>query len=448
MKELLKDVTERAARYLVEAERRRVWPSAESVAALNAFRTPMPTDPEEPLALVERLDTLGAPGTVATAGPRYFGFVIGGTLPAALASNWLSTAWDQNAGMFSGSPVSSVLEEVALGWLVELLGLPSDVYGTFTTGATMANFTCLAAARQKVLADAGWDANGDGLFGAPPITVIVGEQAHVTLHKALGMLGLGRKRVVRVPCDEQGRIRVDLLPPIAGPTIVCIQAGEVNTGAFDDAEAVVEHVRGRGWIHVDGAFGLWALACPSRRTQTRGLNAVDSWATDGHKWLNLAYDCGVALVRHPDALKTAMYVSAPYLVGRARDGMDYSPESSRRARGIEAWAALASIGKTGLVDLIERCSMFARRFAAGLTEAGYEILNEVVLNQVLVSFGTNEQTQAVIAGIQEDGTCWCGGTTWRGRSAMRISVSSWATTDQDVDESLAAMVRVARSVVA
>jgi glutamate/tyrosine decarboxylase-like PLP-dependent enzyme len=341
-----------------------------------------------------------------------------------------------------------MLEQIALRWLADLLGLPSDCGGAFVTGATMANFSALAAARHALLARAGWNVEADGLFGAPPITVFVGAEAHPSLFKSLGLLGLGRSRVVRVPVDTQGRMRADALPEIAGPAIVCLQAGNVNTGAFDPFAEVCARAHDAGaWVHVDGAFGLWAAATPQRAHLAAGIDDADSWATDGHKWLNVPYDCGLAFVRDAAPLRAAMAVSAAYLsVAEQRKPNDFTPEMSRRARGVEVWAALRSLGRSGLAELFERNCRQAARFAAGLRAAGYEVLNEVVLNQVLVSFGDAATTRRVIAGIQGDGTCWCGGTEWQGRAAMRISVSSWATTDADVERSLAAMLRVAAAV--
>jgi glutamate/tyrosine decarboxylase-like PLP-dependent enzyme len=373
------------------------------------------------------------------AGPRFFGFVIGGSLPITLAANWLAGAWDQNSALYKPTPSTAFLEQIALGWLLELLHLPAECAGAFVTGATMANCTALAAARHAVLARTGWDVEADGLFGAPPITVVVSEEAHPTLFKALGLLGLGRSRVVRVPVDHQGCMRAAALPDMRGPTIVCVQAGNVNTGAFDpfdDAGA---------WVHCDGAFGLWAAAAPARAYLTEGLHLADSWATDAHKWLNVPYDSGLAFVRDADALRAAMAVTAEYLptVGPQRNPADYTPELSRRARGVEIWAALRSLGRAGLANLIERTCRHARRFADGFEAAGYRVLNDVVLNQVLVSFGDTQMTDRVIAAIQQDGTCWCGATVWQGQTAMRVSVSSWATTDADVERSLATITRIA-----
>jgi glutamate/tyrosine decarboxylase-like PLP-dependent enzyme len=386
---------------------------------------------------------------MATAGPRFFGFVVGGSLPATLGANWLAGAWDQNTGFELLSPTACALERVSLRWLVDLLGLPPGTGAGFVTGATMANFTALAAARRAVLDRAGWNVEADGLFGAPPVTVMVGDEVHPSLMKALGMLGLGRRRVVRVPVDGQGRLRADVLPAVDGPTIVCTQAGNVNTGAVDPIGEICAAVRPAGaWVHVDGAFGLWAAAAPARAYLTEGVGEADSWATDAHKWLNVPYDSGLAFVREPDQLRAAMAVTAEYLplAEGDRQPIDYTPEMSRRARGVEVWAALHNLGRAGVADLVERCCAHARRFADGLAATGYEILNDVVLNQVLVSFGPPEVTRAVVAAIQADGTCWCGGTVWQGRDAMRISVSSWATTERDVDRSIDAMLRAAAAV--
>jgi glutamate/tyrosine decarboxylase-like PLP-dependent enzyme len=359
----------------------------------------------------------------------------------------LAAAWDQNAGMITLSPVATRIEEIALDWLVTLLGLPPGTAGGFATGATMANFTALAAARHQVLEQVGWDVEAEGLWGAPPITVVVGDEVHVSAMKALGLLGFGRARVVRVPTDDQGRMRADALPPLTGPAIVCTQAGNVNTGAFDPIGEICAWAHAAGaWVHVDGAFGLWAAATPERAHLTAGLDQADSWATDAHKWLNVPQDSGLAFVRDPAPLQAAMAASAAYLVAaERREPAQFVPEMSRRARGVEVWAALRSLGRSGLAALFERCCRHAARFAEGLAGAGYTILNDVVLNQVLVSFGDAETTRRVIAAIQADGTCWCGGTVWHGQTAMRISVASWATTEEDVERSLAAMLRCARA---
>jgi glutamate/tyrosine decarboxylase-like PLP-dependent enzyme len=444
-KNLLDETAARAAAYLDGLAGRNVFPTVEALKDLERLTEPLPDGPSEPIETLRLLDTIGSPATTATAGPRYFGFVIGGALPATLAASWLAAAWDQNAGMVAGSPIGARLERVALGWLVDVLGLPEGTAGAFVTGATMANFTGLAAGRHAVLRSAGWDVEADGLFGAPPITVVVGAEAHTTVHKALGLLGLGRKRVVTVPVDGQGRMRAGALPALAGPTMVCVQAGNVNSGAFDPPEVIARAREAGAWVHVDGAFGLWAPASPARAHLFEGYALADSWATDAHKWLNVPYDSGLAFVRDAAALRAAFSIRAAYLVHATEfDPMDHTPESSRRARGIEVWAALRSLGRAGLRDLVERTCKHASRFAQGLRAAGYEVLNDVVLNQVLVSFGQPEMTRRVVTALQREGTCWCGGTEWQGRAAMRISVSSWATTDADVERSLEAMVRVAR----
>jgi glutamate/tyrosine decarboxylase-like PLP-dependent enzyme len=448
MKELLRDAAERAVRYVSSVGERCVAPRPDEVARLSALGGSMPegrSNPEQVLAL---LDEFGSRATVASTGPRYFGFVIGGVLPAALAANWLAAAWDQNAALSVMSPVAAAVEDIALGWLRELLGLPPSCGVGFVTGATMANFTCLAAARHAVLGRAGWDVEQDGLFGAPPITVVVGDEVHVTVLKALSLLGLGRARVVWVPADDQGRMRFEALPPLDERTIVCIQAGNVNTGAFDPADAICSRAQQAGaWVHVDGAFGLWAAAAPERAHLMAGFGNADSWATDCHKWLNVPYDSGLAFVREPRHLGSAMAVSAAYLQSEgAREPSHCTPESSRRARGVEVWAALRSLGKRGLAEMIEQNCQLASRFAEALRNAGHAILNDVVLNQVLVSFGNSEETNRVIQEVQNDGTCWCGGTEWQDRAAMRISVSNWSTSAKDVDRSAAAIVGVARKV--
>jgi glutamate/tyrosine decarboxylase-like PLP-dependent enzyme len=382
---------------------------------------------------------------MATAGGRFFGFVNGAALPASVAATWLASVWDQNAALRVMSPAAAVLEEVALGWVRDALRLPSECAGSVVTGCSMANFTGLAGARHALLERAGWDVENDGVFGAPRLTVVAGEEVHASVLKALGLLGLGRQRVIRVPADEQGRMRADRIPALDERTIICIQAGNVNTGAFDPAAEICRRASEAGaWVHVDGAFGLWAAASPRHRHLTEGFELADSWATDGHKWPNVGYDCGIALMRNAAAVRAAMAISTTYFTpGELREPSQYTPEMSRRARGVELWATLRSLGRRGLAELIERTCRHAQQFAEGLRAAGYEILNEVAINQVLVSFGEPEVTRAVIAEVQSDGTCWCGGTEWHGRPAMRISVSSWATTEEDVEISLAAIRRIA-----
>jgi glutamate/tyrosine decarboxylase-like PLP-dependent enzyme len=344
------------------------------------------------------------------------------------------------------SPAAARLDTVALRWVTELLGLPPGTGGGFVTGATMANATCLAAARDAVLSRHGWDAAGQGLVGAPPVTVLVGGEVHTTVRKALGLIGLGRDRAIVLPADAQGRIVPRSLPLLnASPALVCLQAGNVNTGASDPFGDLIPWAHEQGaWVHVDGAFGLWAAAAPDRADQVAGVAAADSWATDAHKWLNTTYDCGIALVRDPAALRAAMQATAAYLpAGEHREAMNLTPQSSQRARGAEAWAVLASLGRDGVAGLVDRTCALARRFADGLRAAGYQVLNDVVLNQVLVDFGGPDRTAAVVAAVQQDGTCWCGPTVWQGRTAMRISVSAWNTTAADIDRSLAAVLACA-----
>jgi glutamate/tyrosine decarboxylase-like PLP-dependent enzyme len=443
---LLEEAATRARRYLEEVNNRPVAPDPAAVQSLRELDHPLPERAGDPARTIALLDRLVSPATMGMAGPRFFGFVIGGSLPVAVAANWMATAWDQNAALYERTPGVAHLEEVALRWLIELFGLPPTTGGGFVTGATVANFTALAAARHAVLQRVGWNVEADGLFGAPPITVITGEEAHPSLTKALGMLGLGRNRLVRVPVDGQGRMRADSLPDFRGPAIVCLQAGNVNTGAFDPFRPLIDAAHARGaWVHVDGAFGLWAKAAPSLRYLVEGLELADSWATDAHKWLNVPYDSGLAFSRDAHALRATMAITAEYLPTESphRNPADFTPELSRRARGVDAWAVMHSLGRRGLAELFDRNCRQARRFAEGLGAAGHSVLNDVVLNQVLVTFGDAERTRAVISALQKEGTCWCGPTVWQGRTAMRISVSSWATTDADVEASLAAMLRVA-----
>jgi glutamate/tyrosine decarboxylase-like PLP-dependent enzyme len=349
--------------------------------------------------------------------------------------------------MSGATPAVATIEQLALDWMVDVLNLPAGTGGGFVTGATVANFSALGAARNEVLRRHGWDARADGVFGAPEVTVAVGEEAHPTLMKSLGMLGLGQRRVVTMEVDNQGRIRADKLPKLDGPVIFCTQAGNVNTGAFDPIAAVCEHAaKLDAWVHVDGAFGLWAAASDEFRHLCAGMENADSWATDAHKWLNVPYDCGIAFVRDPQTLRAVMAIEADYLITEhdIRNPSDFTPELSRRARGIEVWAALRTLGKSGLADLINRCCHHATRFAEELNNAGFDIINDVVLNQVLVSFGSPERTLKIVEAIQEEGTCWCGVTVWQGKTAMRISVSNWSTTEADVDRSLLAIVAIAK----
>jgi glutamate/tyrosine decarboxylase-like PLP-dependent enzyme len=447
MNKLLDDTARRASRYLESLDSRSVAPTQAAIAALRKFERPFPEHTSSAETVLAELDQLGSPATMASAGRRFFGFVIGGSLPVTVAANWLTTAWDQNAGLVVTAPTNATLETVALSWLSDIFNLPAQCAGGFVTCATTANIAALAAARHALLARAGWDVEAQGLFAAPALTVVVGEEVHASVRKALSLVGFGCRRVVTVPVDAQGRMRVDALPEVDARTIVCVQAGNVNTGAFDPVAQICERAHSQGaWVHVDGAFGMWAAATPARAHLARGIETADSWATDAHKWLNVPYDSGLVFTREAGALRAAMSVGAAYLAqDEARVPYQYTPDFSRRARGVEVWAALRQLGRDGLADLIERTCRHAARFANGLAAAGYAVLNDVVLNQVLVSFGDANRTFEVIRRIQDEGTCWCGSTVWQGHTAMRISVSSWATTEEDVERSLAAILRVAAS---
>ena len=459
---LLSRSMELATAYLDSLPTRPVGGPVDRASLRAALGGQLPDGPTDPIVVVEDLAAAADPGLVASAGPRFFGFVIGGSLPASLGADWLTSAWDQNAGLYVISPAAAVAEEVAGSWLVELLGLPVGTSVGFVTGTTMANFTALAAARHRVLAAVGWDVERQGLQGAPPVTVITHAGTHVTVYASLQMLGLGREgeRVRRIASDDQGRMRADglleALDAIDGPAIVCMQAGNVNTGAFDPLDELIPIAHERGaWAHVDGAFGLWAAAVPSMRGRLRGFEEADSWSTDAHKWLNVPYDSGLVFVRDRPAHHAAMTLGAEYYVetdGTDRDNYNWVPESSRRARGFTVLAALRSLGRSGLVDLIERDCAHARRMAERLAAgARVSILNDVVLNQVVVRFdgpdsdadgsAGDARTRAVIDAVQRDGTCWLGGTTWAGRAAMRVSVSGWQTTAEDIERSADAILR-------
>lgn len=439
---VLRRAADEAIRYLDGLDDRAVRP--DEGLDLGAFEGSIPDRPSPPARVLELLTGVAAAGTTAMAGPRFFGWVVGGTYPVSVAADWLTSAWDQNAMYESTSPGPVALERQALRWIIEAAGLPEGTWGAFATGTTLANAAALATATSTVLSGVGWDAVKDGLIGAPPVTVVVGDEVHVSLVKALGLVGLGRDRVTRVPVDRQGRMRADLLPRLEPPAIVCLQAGNVNTGAFDPMADLVDAAKEMGaWVHVDGAFGFWAAAAPGFRHLTAGMERADSWATDAHKYLNVPYDAGVVLVRDPSALERAMSVSATYLQNGeiGRDPILYGLELSRRARGLPTWAALRSLGRSGLAELVERTCALARRFAKGLADAGCEVLNDVVLNQVLVSFGDADATAAVVRDVQREGTLFAGPTVWQGHTAMRISVSSWKTTEEDVDRSVAAILR-------
>ena len=444
---------EHARSFLAGVDRRPVAAPVNARALYDALSHPLADEGLEPAVVIDQLARDADPGLTATVGPRYFGFVIGGSLPAALAADWLVSAWDQNAAFYALSPAAAVIEEVTAGWVLELLGLPADASVGFTTGAQGAITTALAAARNHVLATAGWDVERDGLIGAPPVSIFVGADAHVTVSRALRLLGLGSDSAVAIEADGQGRMRPDALrealTSVTGPAIVCAQAGNVNSGAVDPMDQIADVCDGRAWLHVDGAFGLWAGAAPSTRSLLAGVERADSWALDAHKWLNTPYDGAIAVVAHPEAHVRAMSLAAAYLAtdGAQRDGSNFVPESSRRARAIPIYAALRSLGRRGVADLVERTCAHARRFAERLgADPAIDVLNDVVLNQVLIRIADDDEaTRAAIAAVQADGTCWIGGTVWQGRAAMRISVSNWSTTVDDVERSAAAILAAART---
>jgi glutamate/tyrosine decarboxylase-like PLP-dependent enzyme len=446
---LLQEVARLAGRFLEGLPERPVRASATRDELVQALGGALPDAGEADESVISRLAAGAEPGLIATAGPRFFGFVIGGSLPAALAADWLAATWDQNAGLYAASPAASVVEDIASEWLLELFGLPLTASVGFATGCQMANFTALAAARHAVLQRAGWDVEAKGLYGAPEIHVVLSAEAHVTIFSALRMLGLGSERVHRVSTDDQGRVRADVMRQVLagcqGPTIVCAQSGNVNTGAFDPLDKVVAMAHAAGaWVHVDGAFGLWATTSPELRGQTVGIAGADSWATDAHKWLNVPYDSGIVIVADSAAHRGAMSSKAAYLIqtsGLERDPLEYVPEFSRRARGFAVYAALRSLGRRGVADMIERCSRLARRMGDRLKGGpAVRILNDVVLNQVLVRFeapgvDADALTRAVITRVQNDGTCWLSGSKWHEMQVMRVSVSNWSTTDADIDRS-------------
>ncbi len=449
-RDLLREAGARADRYLEDIKTRRVAPSPETVSRLKRLDEELPREGRTALETLALLDDIGSPNTVASAGGRFFGFVNGGTLPGALAAHVLASAWDQNTALAVMSPIASKLQMIASDWIVDVLRLPAQSSAFFVGSATVANLCGLVAGRDEVCATAGYDVAAKGLRGAPKIRVVAGAASHSTTAKALSICGLGRDCVTKVAVDDQGRMRMDALRalniPADEPTLLLAQAGEVNSGASDPFGAIADWAQGRNaWIHVDGAFGLWAAASPSKRELVHGLDRCDSWATDGHKWLNVPYDSGIIVVRDAATLRRSMAVTAAYLVeeGAVLEPMNHTPQSSQRGRAIDAWAALRTLGREGLADLIDRTCAHAQRFAEGLQQAGFEVLNQVVLNQVLVSFGSDEATDRVIERLQAGDVCWCGPTVWRGQRAMRISVSSWATTDHDVERCLAAMLEAA-----
>jgi glutamate/tyrosine decarboxylase-like PLP-dependent enzyme len=448
MRDLLTAAADHAAAYVESLNERPVRPELDPVAAREAFDPALPDDPVAAELVLDELVAQAEPGITALGSPRYFGFVIGGALPAALAADWMTSTWDQNAGLAAITPSLAAIEELTGAWLIDLLGLPRDASFAFVTGCQMAHVTALAAARWRVLADAGWDVGHDGLIGAPPVRVIVAEERHVTVDRALRLLGLGASSLEPVAVDEHGAMRADAFAERLGaggsPTIVCAEAGNVNTGAVDPLDAICDAAHDAGaWVHVDGAFGLWANASPRHRAPLRGCERADSWTTDAHKWLNVPYDCGLAFVADREAHMRAMSASASYLEqgGPVRDPLDWTPEFSRRARAVPVYAALRSLGRSGVAELVDRLCACAERFAERLNEQdGIEVVAQG-LNQVLVRPVVAEATDQLVTEIQRDGTCWMSATTWRDTRCMRISVSNWQTTFDDVDRSIEAIAR-------
>ncbi|MGB0112362.1 MAG: pyridoxal-dependent decarboxylase [Ilumatobacteraceae bacterium] len=446
--ELIQEAARLAIGYVAGADDRPATPSAAAVAALSAFDESLPAGPTDPADALRMLSDVAGPATMVSTGPNYYGFVNGATFPVALGAAFLVDAWDQNAALPVMSPAAAKLHDVARRWLVDVLRLPAHADVGFVTGATVANASCMAAARDELLQRVGWDSKSAGLFGAPPITVVVGEQAHSTLHKSLGLIGLGSGRVVRIPADDQGRmIAAELPSDLSGPVLVCAQAGEVNTGAFDPFDEIADWLADttdNGWLHVDGAFGLWALADPTRAHLVEGLDRADSWATDGHKWLNVTYDCGLAIVAREGALRRTFSSIAGYLPPEdSFEAMHHTPQSSQRARQVEVWAVLRSLGRSGVAELVQRASDGARVIADRLADAGFDVVNDVVINQVLVRYRTAPMTERLLAEIQRDGRIWCGATQWHGETAMRVSVSSWKTTLDDAQHAADVIVECA-----
>ena len=427
--------------YLAHVTEQPVFPGAGAREQLSAFDEDLPEVGRDSVETLKLMHRAGSPATTATTGARYFGFVVGGSVPAATAANWLATAWDQSPSSDVNSPAAVKIEEVAGRWILDILGLHAESGVGMTTGATMANFTALAAARTALLSRKGWDVEVQGLYGAPEIKVVVSDEVHITLEKALSMLGFGKGRVTRVPTDANGAMLMDHMPDLDDLTLVCTQAGNVNSGAIDPIGAIVRKAHAAGaWVHVDGAFGLWGKLLPDRAGLFEGVEAANSFATDAPKWLNTPYDCGIVICRDAKMLHQAMVTSAPYF--RADGGnapKDMVPEFSRRARGVEVWAALRTLGRDGVRDMVDRCCVNARRFADGLTAIGFEVMNDVVLNQVVATVGIPEELTAIRAHVEASGECWFGPTIWKGKHAVRISVSSWRTTEADVDRSLRAI---------
>lgn len=443
---LLADAQRYAQEYLAASGERNVFPTPEAIAALDAFDEPLPDATGEAQAILAMLHRVGSPATVNQIGGRYFGFVNGSVVPVALAAKQLASVWDQNAATYASSPLCSRLETVVEGWLRELFGLPEEAVAGFVSGSSIATLCGLAAGRWRLLGRLGWDVNERGLREAPPLRIVTGDQAHASVAKAVNLLGFGQACVERVATDEQGRLRLDRLPPLDERTILILQAGNVGSGSFDPIDEAMKRAReASAWVHVDGAFGLWAAASPRLAHLTKGIEHADSLSADGHKTLNTPYDCGVVLCRDREALAAAMRLTGPYLPSNEhRNGMAYTPEMSRRSRVVELWATMRYLGRRGMDELVWGLHERAVQFADELSAAGFQILNDVVFNQVLVACDDDALTQATLANVQASGVCWCGGTVWRGRPATRVSVSSWVTSPEDVSRCVEAFVAARR----
>ncbi len=436
IKELFEQAKDFAYDYIDNLHEMAVSPSASAISDLKVFDEPMPESPSAPGDVLSMLNTYGSKNTVALTGGKYFGFVCGGSLPVSQATKWLSDVWDQNSALYVMSPIAAKTEEVCEKWLTELLGLPQGTAAGFVSGSSTATICALAAARNELLHRRGWNVSEKGLFGAPPIRVVLSEQAHSSVFKALALLGLGKERVELVPADEQGRFSVEKLPAIDSNTLLIVQAGNVNSGAFDELDALCDIAnKADAWVHIDGAFGLWAAASENHRNLTKGIEKADSWSVDAHKTLNAPFDCGIVLCKDRSSLVRAMQATGSYIqYSENRDGMLYTPEMSRRARSVELWATLKYLGKSGIQEIVDRLCDHAKYFAQKLSENGFTVLNEVVFNQILIKCETSDMTKATLNNIQASGACWCGGAVWHNEPVIRISVCSWQTTKEDIDD--------------
>ncbi|MBD2823962.1 pyridoxal-dependent decarboxylase [Xenorhabdus szentirmaii] len=449
MKDPLRDISLSAVKvaseiaydYVSNIRNQRVFPDANALSDLKHFDKPLPQHGNDSQQILKQLHTYGSPATVATTGGRYFGLVVGGSTPTSLGANIITSAWDQTALMESSSPVTHQLEKIAGRWVLELLKLPSDAFVGFVTGTTIAHVSALSAARNYLYQKQGYDIAEKGLHSAPELHVVLPEEAHITVLKALKLLGFGRSQFTFVPCDRQGRIIESAVPELSDNTILVLQAGNVNSGSSDNFSSLIPKAKKAGsWVHIDGAFGLWARASKEKSALVEGAEAADSWSVDAHKWLNTPYDCGMCIVRHPQSLREVMTTSAAYVETQDKwQAKDMLPEFSRRARAVEVWAAISELGVQGIEDLIERCCLYARMLAEGLESLGFNILNDVVLNQVVACLPDLDLQRAMLKAVQQSGECWFGQTTWQGQEAIRLSVSSWATTEADIQRSLLAI---------